>query len=90
MKELLVGEWRRAPWGTLEHQIRANRSFNQMLDELVETGYTEQNWAIGATCRLTRAARRGAGQRNNVVMLERMCGGDEESGDAQRRRGKGQ
>ena len=40
MKELLVGN---APcsWGTLEHQDQSQSiPFNQMLDELVETGYT--------------------------------------------------
>ena len=40
MKELLVGN---APcsWGTLEHQDQSQAiPFSQMLDELVETGYT--------------------------------------------------
>ena len=40
MKELLVGN---APcsWGTLEHQDQSQSiPYNQMLDELVETGYT--------------------------------------------------
>ena len=40
MRELLVGN---APcsWGTLEHQDQSQSiPFNQMLDELVETGYT--------------------------------------------------
>ena len=40
MKKMLVGN---APcsWGTLEHQDQSQSiPFNQMLDELVETGYT--------------------------------------------------
>ena len=40
MKELLVGN---APcsWGMLENQDKSKAiQFNQMLDELVETGYT--------------------------------------------------
>ncbi len=40
MKKLLVGN---APcsWGTLEHQDKSQQiPFDQMLDELVETGYT--------------------------------------------------
>jgi sugar phosphate isomerase/epimerase len=87
MKELLVGN---APcsWGTLEHQDQSQSiPFNQMLDELVETGYTGTelgDWGYMPTdpARLgeelaKREQRRDAG---------RVCaGGDEESGDAQRR-----
>ena len=70
MKELLVGN---APcsWGTLENQDQSKTiPFSQMLDELVETGYTGTelgDWGYMPTdpARLSEELRR----RNNVVML---------------------
>ena len=70
MKELLVGN---APcsWGTLEHQDQSQSiPFNQMLDELVETGYTGTelgDWGYMPTdsVRLSEEL----AKRNNVVML---------------------
>ena len=70
MKELLVGN---APcsWGTLEHQDQSQSiPFNQMLDELVETGYTGTelgDWGYMPTEpeRLSEELT----NRNNVVML---------------------
>ena len=70
MKELLVGN---APcsWGTLEHQDQSQSiPFNQMLDELVETGYTGTelgDWGYMPTDpeRLSEEL----AKRNNVVML---------------------
>ena len=70
MKELLVGN---APcsWGLLENQDKSKAiPYNQMLDELVETGYTGTelgDWGYMPTDR----ARLGAElkQRNNVAML---------------------
>jgi len=70
MKELLVGN---APcsWGTLENQDQSKSiPYNQMLDELVETGYTGTelgDWGFMPTdpARLSEELRR----RNNVVML---------------------
>lgn len=70
MKELLVGN---APcsWGTLEHQDQSKSiPFNQMLDELVETGYTGTelgDWGFMPTdpAQLSAELKR----RNNVVML---------------------
>jgi inosose dehydratase len=70
MKELLVGN---APcsWGTIEHQDQSKViSFGQMLDELVETGYTGTelgDWGYMPTdpVRLSEELAR----RNNVVML---------------------
>ncbi len=70
MKELLVGN---APcsWGTLEHQDQSKAiPFHQMLDELVETGYTGTelgDWGYMPTdpVRLSEEL----AKRNNVVML---------------------
>lgn len=70
MKELLVGN---APcsWGTLEHQDKSKAiKFDQMLDELVETGYTGTelgDWGYMPTdpVRLSEEL----AKRNNVVML---------------------
>jgi inosose dehydratase len=70
MRELLVGN---APcsWGTLEHQDQSQSiPFNQMLDELVETGYTGTelgDWGYMPTdaARLSEEL----AKRNNVVML---------------------
>jgi len=70
MKELLVGN---APcsWGLLENQDKSKAiKFNQMLDELVETGYTGTelgDWGFMPTdpVRLSEELVR----RNNVVML---------------------
>jgi inosose dehydratase len=70
MRELLVGN---APcsWGTLEHQDQSQSiPFNQMLDELVETGYTGTelgDWGYMPTD-ATRLSEELA-KRNNVVML---------------------
>jgi inosose dehydratase len=70
MKELLVGN---APcsWGTIEHQDQGQViPFSQMLDELVETGYTGTelgDWGYMPTdpVRLSDELAR----RNNIVML---------------------
>ena len=70
MRALLVGN---APcsWGTLEHQDQSQSiPFNQMLDELVETGYTGTelgDWGYMPTdaARLSEEL----AKRNNVVML---------------------
>ena len=70
MRELLVGN---APcsWGTLEHQDQSQSiPFNQMLDKLVETGYTGTelgDWGYMPTdaARLSEEL----AKRNNVVML---------------------
>ena len=70
MKELLVGN---APcsWGTLENQDKSKAiPFNQMLDELVETGYTGTelgDWGFMPTdpAKLSGELSR----RNHVVML---------------------
>jgi inosose dehydratase len=70
MKELLVGN---APcsWGTIEHQDQGKViPFSQMLDELVETGYTGTelgDWGYMPTdpVRLSEELAR----RNNIVML---------------------
>jgi inosose dehydratase len=70
MKELLAGN---APcsWGTIEHQDQSKGiPFNQMLDELVETGYTGTelgDWGYMPTdpVRLSEEL----GRRNNIVML---------------------
>ena len=70
MRELLVGN---APcsWGTLEHQDQSQSiPFNQMLDELVETGYTGTelgDWGYMPTdpARLSEEL----AKRNDVVML---------------------
>ena len=70
MKELLVGN---APcsWGTIEHQDQSKAiPYSQMLDELVETGYTGTelgDWGYMPTdpVRLSEELAR----RNNVVML---------------------
>ena len=89
MKELLVGN---APcsWGLLENQDKSKAiKFNQMLDELVETGYTGTelgDWGFMPTdpaqlkAELAQAEQRGdAG---------RVCaGGNEESSGARGRRG---
>ncbi len=84
MKELLVGN---APcsWGTLEHQDQSQAiPFDQMLDELVETGYTGTelgDWGYMPTdpARLSEELAQ-AKQRGDAG---RVCaGGDEESGGA--------
>ncbi len=70
MKELLVGN---APcsWGTMENQDKSKAiPFSQMLDELVETGYTGTelgDWGYMPTdpVRLSEELAR----RNNIVML---------------------
>jgi len=70
MKELLIGN---APcsWGTLEHQDQNQAiPYNQMLDELVETGYTGTelgDWGYMPTdpVRLSEELTK----RNNVAML---------------------
>jgi inosose dehydratase len=70
MKELLVGN---APcsWGTLENQDKSGAiPFHQMLDELVETGYTGTelgDWGFmpSEPAKLKEELRR----RNNLVML---------------------
>ncbi len=70
MKELLAGN---APcsWGTIEHQDQSKGiPFNQMLDELVETGYTGTelgDWGYMPTdpVRLSEEL----AQRNHIVML---------------------
>ncbi len=70
MKELLVGN---APcsWGTIEHQDQSKAiPYSQMLDELVETGYTGTelgDWGYMPTdpVRLSEELAR----RNNIVML---------------------
>jgi inosose dehydratase len=70
MRELLVGN---APcsWGMLEHQDQSQSiPFNQMLDEVVETGYTGTelgDWGYMPTdpARLSEEL----AKRNNVVML---------------------
>ena len=70
MKELLVGN---APcsWGTLEHQDQSEAiPYSQMLDELVETGYTGTelgDWGYMPTdpARLSKEL----SKRNQVVML---------------------
>ena len=70
MKELLVGN---APcsWGTLEHQDQSKAiPYNQMLDELVETGYTGTelgDWGYMPT--EPDALRAELARRNHVVML---------------------
>lgn len=70
MKKLLVGN---APcsWGLLEHQDQSKAiSYNQMLDELVETGYTGTelgDWGFMPTD--PEALRAELAKRNNVVML---------------------
>jgi inosose dehydratase len=70
MKELLVGN---APcsWGMLEHQDKSKAiPFDQMLDELVETGYTGTelgDWGFMPT--EPEALRAELVRRNNVVML---------------------
>ena len=83
MKELLVGN---APcsWGTLEHQDQSQSiPFNQMLDELVETGYTGTelgDWGYMPTDPV--AAERGTGQARRGHAGRVCAGGDEESGGA--------
>ena len=70
MKELLVGN---APcsWGTMEHQDQSKAiPYSQMLDELVEMGYTGTelgDWDYMPTdpVRLSEELAR----RNNIVML---------------------
>lgn len=70
MKQLLVGN---APcsWGTLEHQDASKQiPFSQMLDELVETGYTGTelgDWGYMPTD--PEALRNELEKRGNVVML---------------------
>ncbi|HTW61889.1 MAG TPA: TIM barrel protein [Terracidiphilus sp.] len=70
MKQLLVGN---APcsWGTLEHQDTSRQiPFSQMLDELVETGYTGTelgDWGYMPTD--PEALRTELAKRGNVVML---------------------
>lgn len=70
MKKLLVGN---APcsWGMLENQDRSKSApYSQMLDELVETGYTGTelgDWGYMPTD--TEALRAELAGRNNVVML---------------------
>jgi inosose dehydratase len=70
MKELLVGN---APcsWGLLENQDRSNAiPYDQMLDELVETGYTGTelgDWSFMPTDPARLSA--DLAKRNNVVML---------------------
>ncbi|MGO8758542.1 MAG: sugar phosphate isomerase/epimerase family protein [Terracidiphilus sp.] len=70
MKELLVGN---APcsWGTLEHQDQSKAiPFGQMLDELVETGYTGTelgDWGYMPTDAVQLSEE--LAKRNNVVML---------------------
>jgi len=70
MKELLVGN---APcsWGTLEHQDQSKSiSYSQMLDELVETGYTGTelgDWGYMPTDPAPLSAE--LVRRDNVVML---------------------
>ncbi len=70
MKELLVGN---APcsWGTLEHQDQSQSiSFDQMLDELVETGYTGTelgDWGYMPTDPVWLSEE--LAKRNSVVML---------------------
>ena len=71
MRELLVGN---APcsWGTLEHQDQSQSiPFNQMLDELVETGYTGTelgDWGYMPTD-AARLRAKSWRKRSNVVML---------------------
>ncbi len=70
MKELLVGN---APcsWGTLEHQDQSKAiPYSQMLDELVETGYTGTelgDWGYMPTD--PAVLRAELAKRNHVVML---------------------
>ena len=70
MKQLLVGN---APcsWGTLEHQDTSKQvPYNQMLDELVETGYTGTelgDWGYMPTG--PAALKEELEKRNHVVML---------------------
>lgn len=70
MKTLLVGN---APcsWGTLEHQDKSEAiPFNQMLDELVETGYTGTelgDWGYMPT--EPETLRNELATRNNLAML---------------------
>ncbi|MGA2570084.1 MAG: sugar phosphate isomerase/epimerase [Terracidiphilus sp.] len=70
MKELLVGN---APcsWGTLEHQDQSKAiPFHQMLDELVETGYTGTelgDWGYMPTDPVELSEE--LSKRNNVEML---------------------
>lgn len=70
MRELLLGN---APcsWGTLEHQDTSRQiPFSQMLDELVETGYTGTelgDWGYMPTD--PEALRNELEKRGNVVML---------------------
>jgi inosose dehydratase len=70
MKQLLVGN---APcsWGTLENQDQSKSTpFGQMLDELVETGYTGTelgDWGYMPTDPAQLSAE--LAKRNNVVML---------------------
>jgi inosose dehydratase len=70
MKELLVGN---APcsWGTLEHQDQSKAiPFNQMLDELVATGYTGTelgDWGYMPTDPVKLSEE--LAKRNDVVML---------------------
>ena len=83
MKELLVGN---APcsWGTLEHQDQSQSiPFSQMLDELVETGYTGTelgDWGYMPTDPV--AAERRADEARRCHAGRVCAGGDEESGDA--------
>ena len=70
MKELLVGN---APcsWGLLENQDQSKAiKYTQMLDELVETGYTGTelgDWGFMPTD--PEMLREELARRNNVVML---------------------
>ena len=91
MKELLVGN---APcsWGTLEHQDQSQAiPSTQMLDELVETGYTGTelgDWGYMPTdpVRLSEEL----AKRNQRGDAGRVCaGGAEESAGARRGHGKG-
>ena len=74
MKELLVGN---APcsWGTLEHQDQSQSiPFSQMLDELVETGYTGTelgDWGYMPTDPV--AAERGTCRSAALSCWARMC-----------------
>src|ERR1700685_2389527 len=69
MRKLLVGN---APcsWGTLEHQDQSQQiPFNQMLDELVETGYTATELGDWGYMPTDSSALRDEIKRRNLVML---------------------
>ena len=69
MKELLVGN---APcsWGTLEHQDQSQSiPFNQMLDELVDTGYTGTELGDWGYMPTDPAALRAELDKRGLVML---------------------